>query len=126
MLEVAGVIKMQWETHSRGHYTAWTVVTGSTVPEKLGSRETPGDGRRVGPQLTITQRVLGLVRELGCVKCQAIIKNSSLQPREFHSKRKRCAATVQGYLLRSSWPVKEEEEGRHMDWSEEGNKGSES
>ena len=49
MFEVAEGIKTQWETHSRGFSPVWSVVAGSTVPEKSGSRETPGDGRRVGP-----------------------------------------------------------------------------
>ena len=55
MLKVADGIKTQWETHSRGHSPACSVVTGSTVPEKSESRETPGDGRRVGPRLTVIQ-----------------------------------------------------------------------
>ena len=46
-----------------------------TLPEKLGIQETPREGRKVGPFQILTQIVSGLVRELGCVKSQALVKN---------------------------------------------------
>ena len=54
----------------------WLVLLlpAGTVQEKLGSQVTPGEERRVGPQLTVTQTVSGLVRELGCVKSQALVR----------------------------------------------------
>ena len=55
----------------------------------------------------MTQRVLGLVRELGCVRSPALVKNGILKPRETHSK-KRCADTVQGPLPHSSLTSEEE------------------
>ena len=55
---------MQWETHTRECFLAWTVVAGLTVPEKSGSKDIPGDGRRVGQQLTVTQS-LGTDQRVG-------------------------------------------------------------
>ena len=59
---------MQWETHRST--VAWLGLGSpvETVPEKFGIWVMLGDGRRVGPQWTLIQIILGLVRELGYVK----------------------------------------------------------
>ena len=83
------------QSHARGDLDAWSywkdkdavvdiqqatfpwlvlLLPAGTVQEKLGSQVTPGEERRVGPQLTVTQTVSGLVRELGCVKSQALVR----------------------------------------------------
>ena len=50
MLEVAGggYIKTQWEMHRGGVPLLGLWSWARTVPEKLGSQVTPGEGRRVG------------------------------------------------------------------------------
>ena len=55
-----------------------------------------------GLQLTMTQVILRLVRELGCVKSWVIVKNRQVQPRGICSKKKkkkRLLATGQATVL---------------------------
>ena len=65
----------------------------------------------------MTQRVSGLVKELGCVKSLALVKNGSLPPREIHSKKKKNDAQwlCKDLSCAVDGPVKEEETGRPMD-----------
>ena len=51
----------------------WTPAR--SLPEKLETQETPGEGRRVGPCQTLTQIVSRLVRKCGCVKSHVLVKN---------------------------------------------------
>ena len=83
MLEVTGGIKTQWETHRGGvpQLGLWSLA--GTIPEKLGSWVTSGDGRRGGLRLILTQVVSGLVRELGCVKSLSLLRTVSHNQGEF-------------------------------------------
>lgn len=63
----------------------WSLA--ETVPDKLGSLVITGDGRRIEEQLTMTQIVSGLVRELDSVKSPALVRNGHLQQRGIHSKK---------------------------------------
>ena len=65
---------MKWETHKgcRHPLGLWTLAR--SLPEKLGSWVSPGEGIRVGPCRTLTQIVSRLVRKLYCVKSHALVK----------------------------------------------------
>ena len=74
--------------HTAGHIPwleLWSAA--DTVTEKLGSQVTPGDGRREGPQLAVTQILPGLVRELVCVESWVLVRNGLPQIRGIHSKK---------------------------------------
>ena len=63
------------KTHRGGVFSLEQWSLAGTVPEKLRSQVTPGAGRSVGTQQTLIQIVLGLVRELGCVRSHVLVKN---------------------------------------------------
>ena len=65
-----------------------------SLPEKLGSWVTPGEGRRVGPCGTLTWTVTSLVRKLGCVKSQVLVKIGRLKQEDFTQRKKRLSAAV--------------------------------
>ena len=58
-----------------------------TVPGKVGSKVTPGDGRRDGLRLAMTPIVSGLVRELVCVESRVLVSNRLPQTRRIHTKK---------------------------------------
>ena len=70
-----------------------------TVPEKLGSRVTPGDGRRDGLRLAVTQIDCGLVRELVWRTARCLLGMAIRNQGEFAQKR--LSATMQGALILS-------------------------
>ena len=63
----------------------WSLA--GTVPEKLGNQVTPGDVRRGGPLLAVTQIVSGLLRELVCVESWVFLRDVLLQTSGIHSKK---------------------------------------
>ena len=87
MLEVIqGGTEKKWETHRGSIHPLGLWMQARSLPEKLKTQATPGEGRRVGPCWTLTQIVSRLVRKLGCVKSHALIKNSGqLLCKEFSS-----------------------------------------
>ena len=68
-----GGIETKWETHGGSIYPLelWTLAR--LLPEKLGCRATPREGRRVGPCWTLTWILSRLVRKLGCVKSHGLV-----------------------------------------------------
>ena len=87
MLEVAGGVKMNWETHRGGVHLLGLQSPARSLPEKLGSWETPGEGRRIRLCRTLTWIVSSLVRKLGCVQSQALVKNGRLKQENFTQKK---------------------------------------
>ena len=80
---------MKEETHRGGVYLLGLWTPARSLPEKMGSQATPGEGRRVGPCGTLTWIVSSLVRKLGCVKIQALVKNFRLKQEAFTQKKKK-------------------------------------
>ena len=67
-LKSLGGIETKWETHKGGIHPLGLWMQARSLPEKLGSWPTPGEGRRIGPCQALTRIVSSLVRKLGCVK----------------------------------------------------------
>ena len=108
---------MQWKTH-RGSVPLlglWSLAR--TLPKKLGSQVTPGEGRRVGLYWTLTWIVSSLVRKLGCVKSQATERRVGLNKILL----KKGSQLLFKELL-SNWLVKSKDEAHHMDHLEEGSR----
>ena len=85
-LKSLGGIKMKWETQ-RDHIhplRLWTPA--ASLPEKLGSWLTPGEGKRVGLWWTLTKIVSSLVGKLGCVRGLALVRSGRLELDDFVQK----------------------------------------
>ena len=75
MLEVIqGGTEKKWETHRGSIHPLGLWMQARSLPEKLKTQATPGEGRRVGPCWTLTRRVSRLVRKLGCVKAIQLLR----------------------------------------------------
>ena len=67
-----------------GHIQRWytptgTVEAGYIITRELGVPATPGEGRRIGPCRALIQIVSSLVRKLGCVKSQELVKHGNVE-----------------------------------------------
>ena len=89
MLEVVGENKYEVGDAQRHCSSTGLWTPASSVPEKLGSWVTLGEGRRVGPCQTLTWIVSSLVRKLGCMKSQELVKNGRLKYEEHIQQKKK-------------------------------------
>ena len=80
-------IEMKCETQRGSIHPLGLWMLARSLPEKLGSWVTPGEGRRVGAWQTLIWRVYRLGRELGCVKSQVLVKNGGLKQEDFTQKK---------------------------------------
>ena len=87
MLEVTVGKTAKWQTLRGGLHALRLGTRARSLPEKLGSWETPGEGRRIRPCKTLTWIVSSLVRKLGCVQSQALVKNGRLKQENFTQKK---------------------------------------
>ena len=66
--------------HTQRQYTpTGTVEAGYIITREIGVPATPGEGRRIGPCWVLIQIVSSLVRKLGCVKSQVLVKHGNVE-----------------------------------------------
>ena len=85
---------MKWETHKGSIYLLGLWTLARSLPEKLGSRATSREGRKVGSCRALTWIVSSLVRKLACVKSLQLVKNGGLKQEAFTQKKKMLAAAL--------------------------------